>query len=50
MFTEFQSVAGKVKLWKYSSKYFDKYFRNLTYSVILENVHWNIFSEHFKVW
>ena len=44
----FQSVAGKDKLWKCSSKYFDKYFINLTYSVILENVHWNIFSEHLK--
>ena len=45
----FHSVAGKDKLWKCSSKYYYKYFRNLTYSVILENVHWKYFSEHFKV-
>ena len=31
----FQLVAGKDKLWKCSSKYFDKYFRYLTYSIIL---------------
>ena len=46
----FQSVAGKDKLWKCSSKYFDKCFINLTCAIILENVHWNIFSEHYKVW
>ena len=45
----FQSVPGKDKLWKSSSKYFDKYLRNLTYSIILENVHWKYFNEHFKV-
>ena len=45
----FQSVAGKDKLWKCSSKYFDKYLRNLTCAIILKNDHWKYFSEHFKV-
>ena len=47
--TEFQSVASKDKLGKYSFKYFNKYFRYLTYSVILLNCHCKYFSEYFKV-
>ena len=31
----FQSVPGKDKLWKCSSKYFDQYLRNLTCAIIL---------------
>ena len=31
----FQSVAWKDKLEKHSFKYFDKYFRNLLYTIIL---------------
>ena len=44
----FQSVAGKDKLGKYSSKYFDKYLRNLTYSVILKVLTENILVNILK--